>query len=606
MKLSWCALVASCIAVPRHHRNPLHSHLVTPEVKEINDNQTPYFPSTKFIHGLQINIGSGTHEEVVKAATQAMAEKLGLKVEDLKVTDSYRDKDGIDHVLAFRTLNGVPIINSNIAFHAKNGRLIVMDFADVKTEGSEIRESPISHAHAAITVTLEQATQIASKRYHAPLDKEFKPELVYIQKKNGQIASAHLIQLRDDQKHIWCRVALDVTNGEILEYVNYVNTFNYQAIELPNDNPKNGFKFIVNPERKPASPFGWVTNKQTDGNNARIVHNDKPLGFDHQFGFSYRWQSNLPPNNVANVKASMVNAFYVVNRMHDISYAFGFDEANGNFQNQNGKADGKPGDAVNVIVQDSTGVNNANFATPPDGQKPRMRLYLFNNPVNVDSAMANDVIIHEYGHGISNRLTGGSHQGNCLMTLESGGMGEGWSDAFAFMLERKATDKPNTNFVMGSYVTGGRGIRSHPYSTNLQTNPLKYSTLSKLNQVHAIGTVWATMLYELFTELIVKYGFNGNWDNPNLTSGNTIALRLMMGGLKLQPCNPTLLQARDAIIKADAATFGGRYHCIIWLAFAKRGMGVKAVRNGNVYTDDGTVPVRCIVPRLPKGIKKHF
>ncbi|KAI8893741.1 Fungalysin metallopeptidase-domain-containing protein [Globomyces pollinis-pini] len=495
----------------------------------------------------------------------------------------------------------------SIAFHAQNGRLIVMDFADVNTEGSEIRESQISHAHAAIKVSLEQATQIASKRYHAPLDNQFKPQLVYIQKKNGQMASAHLIQLRDDQKHIWCRVALDVTNGEILEYVNYVNTFSYQAIELPKDNPKDGFKFIVNPERKPASPFGWVTGKETDGNNARIVHKDKTLTFNDKKGFKYPWQAKLPPNDAANVKASMVNAFYVVNRMHDISYAFGFDEKNGNFQNKNGKPGGKPGDPVNVIVQDSTGVNNANFATPPDGQKPRMRLYLFNNPANVDSALANDVIIHEYGHGISNRLTGGSHQGNCLMTLESGGMGEGWSDAFAFMLERKATDKPNTNFIMGRYVTGGKGIRSHPYSTNLQTNPLKYSSLNKLNQVHAIGTVWATILYELLSDLTLKYGFNRNWDNANLKAGNIVALRLMMGGLKLQPCNPTLLQARDAIIKADAATYKGKYHCNIWKAFAKRGMGVKAKKNGNTYTDDGTIPAKCRKAVKPgKPVKKFI
>ena len=33
-------------------------------------------------------------------------------------------------------------------------------------------------------------------------------------------------------------------------------------------------------------------------------------------------------------------------------------------------------------------------------------------------------------HGITNRMTGGG-TGRCLQTTESGGMGEGWSDAMA-------------------------------------------------------------------------------------------------------------------------------------------------------------------------------
>jgi hypothetical protein len=55
-------------------------------------------------------------------------------------------------------------------------------------------------------------------------------------------------------------------------------------------------------------------------------------------------------------------------------------------------------------------------------------------PVNVNlkdlgvgyknSSFDNGVMIHEYGHGISNRLTGQGY--SCLTSLEQ--MGEGWSD----------------------------------------------------------------------------------------------------------------------------------------------------------------------------------
>jgi len=44
--------------------------------------------------------------------------------------------------------------------------------------------------------------------------------------------------------------------------------------------------------------------------------------------------------------------------------------------------------------------------------------------------MDNSIPVHEYTHGLTNRLTGGG-TGTCLQTTEAGGMGEGWSDAMA-------------------------------------------------------------------------------------------------------------------------------------------------------------------------------
>lgn len=41
-----------------------------------------------------------------------------------------------------------------------------------------------------------------------------------------------------------------------------------------------------------------------------------------------------------------------------------------------------------------------------------------------DGALENDIVIHEYTHGITNRMTGGG-TGRCLQTTEAGGMGEG-------------------------------------------------------------------------------------------------------------------------------------------------------------------------------------
>jgi subtilisin-like proprotein convertase family protein len=43
--------------------------------------------------------------------------------------------------------------------------------------------------------------------------------------------------------------------------------------------------------------------------------------------------------------------------------------------------------------------------------------------------------------------------------------------------------------------------------------------------------------------------------------------------MKLTPCNPTMLQARDGIIQADANLNGGANRCKLWTAFAGRQMG---------------------------------
>ena len=52
--------------------------------------------------------------------------------------------------------------------------------------------------------------------------------------------------------------------------------------------------------------------------------------------------------------------------MHDFAYRYGFTEKAFNFQQSNFGKGGKEGDRVLMGVQDASGVNNANFATPPE------------------------------------------------------------------------------------------------------------------------------------------------------------------------------------------------------------------------------------------------
>ncbi len=64
--------------------------------------------------------------------------------------------------------------------------------------------------------------------------------------------------------------------------------------------------------------------------------------------------------------AARVNAFYIINTVHDFLYKYGWTEAAFNFQNDNFGKDGEGDDRVLMSVQDASGTDNANFATPPE------------------------------------------------------------------------------------------------------------------------------------------------------------------------------------------------------------------------------------------------
>jgi extracellular elastinolytic metalloproteinase len=102
--------------------------------------------------------------------------------------------------------------------------------------------------------------------------------------------------------------------------------------------------------------------------------------------------------------------------------------------------------------------------------------------------------------------------------------------------------------------------------------------------------------YNRYWNLVDAAGFSANLLDAKQEKGNIIAMQLLVGGLMLQPCNPTFLQARDAILQADQAYYSSKYKCAIWKAFAKRGMGVDATgvyRKQAGLVDGFKVPETC-------------
>ena len=214
---------------------------------------------------------------------------------------------------------------------------------------------------------------------------------------------------------------------------------------------------------------------------------------------------------------------------------------------------------------------------------------------SLDGDFDNGIITHEYTHGISNRLTGGPANAACLQNAEQ--MGEGWSDYFALMLTTNwatanTTDGPLPRAI-GNYAVGntaaGSGIRTYPYSTNMNVNPWNYGMLATNTfggESHYVGEIWCAVLWDMTWKMIETEGINTNFYNAAGMGGNSDAFKLVMTGMKLQPCSPGFLDGRDAILKADTLLFNGKYSCAIWTAFARRGMGVNAVQGSSFSVSD--------------------
>jgi len=282
------------------------------------------------------------------------------------------------------------------------------------------------------------------------------------------------------------------------------------------------------------------------------------------------------------------------------------------------------GSPAAIVVQNIDGPATAMGGSDPSVEIPSVMitkadgdLLKANVPVNVtisdgtggvpdrDSDLDNGVIAHEYGHGISNRLTGGPNVVGCLNSnvhLEH--MGEGWSDYYALVLTTSPSDTATTARGVGSYVSfqpaDGPGIRPTPYSTDTSVNPSTYDSIKdtvNISQPHGVGYVWNTMLWEVYWNLVAKHGYNANVYADWYTGGNNLAIQLVTDGLKFQPCGPGFVDGRDAILAADEALTGGANYCEIWRGFAKRGLGTGAVQGASTSRTDNsqdfTVPATC-------------
>ncbi len=573
--------------------------------------------------------------DIALSYLREQSELLGLQPDDIEnaiVTGEYvSESNGVTHLYLQQTFRGLPIVNANINVNIMpDGRVLNAGSSFVASAATRALarsvSAPLSAAAALESLAAYfqlpgdgHVTTSAMKQHHsraqflqAPViaHSAIPAELQYVYTSDGQFELAwRLIVETPDRQH-WYDANVSATTGEVLDYADWVDHAFYNVYALPLDSPLEGTRsVVVDPEDTAASPFGWhdtngiagaeftatrgnnvFAQEDRDANNSGGFRPDgtPSLAFDFPIDFAQ------PPEN--NEAAAITNLFYWNNILHDILFQYGFDEAAGNFQQINYSGQGLGGDPVQADAQDGAGTNNANFSTPPDGFNPRMQMFVWTSTTpRRDGDFDNGIMIHEYGHGLSNRLTGGPGNSGALNAVQSGGMGEGWSDWLTLMLTQQPDDGPDDHIPIGTYALNqppdGPGIREFPYTFDMAVNPLTYDDFNLNSQVHAAGTIWASALWDLNWLLIhgdgdelPALGFNPDWyagySGPG-SAGNQLLMQLVLDAMKLQPANPSFLAGRDAILAADVALTGGENQLAIWTAFARRGMGFSADDGGS-------------------------
>lgn len=544
----------------------------------------------------------GTLEQ---AATAFIESELGLSSDGYRVRASASTTTG-GNVWVQRVVNGVPVINAvaNVGLNTDKDIIAFGANFDPSAYSTSPPDSPPTQPAISDTAAINAAAAKMAGTYSGlPVKLEY-----YVQE-DGSLTLAYVVVVistildeEGEDMHVYETFvdALDPT-GRVLGANDFSSGAVYRAVPPRlRDISQQGTTLIVDPVDTYSSPNGWHSANDTSGNNAIVYLNQditrtaKPSADGLVFDYPYNLTSR--PSDGLNPEAAKTAAFYLSNLIHDINYRYGFTEATFNFQQDNFGKGGIGGDRIRVSVQDASAKNNARFTTFPEesgGSGALMQLFVWTRSMpSRDSAVANDIVAHEQTHGTTSRMTGGGTV-RCLQTTEANGLSEGWSDAYANWMEQ--SDGNVKDYVFGAWVNNSPGgLRSYPYSTDPGVNPLKYSSLNYRTAPHDLGEVWANMLHNVYAELVKAYGWTGDsFTNADSPAGNVVFMRNFMDGLLLQPCNPTMLQARDAWIQGDRTRYNGIHVCSIWKAFASRGLGINAT-NSPTYTDDFTVPDECM------------
>ena len=572
------------------------------------------------------------------------AELLGLAATDMaeyEITDNvYTAVSGSTHIYFRQMYGGLPLYNGQLQVNInRDGRILSVNnlFMPSMAQAVNSPQPAFGAAHAVALAAAhlgisangleligdpangpDQRTMIRAKGLSQD---DIEAELMWLPIRRGDARLVWRFQVRTFDNNHWYDMTVDAHDGRIWTRFDWVANGNSHRVSaypaeslqhMATPPPADGRPVEASPADATASPDGWhddgtTVHTITRGNNVNAYEDsngsnspstpqpDCGATFDCDFDFPIDFGTQEPASYQ---DAAVSNLFYWNNLIHDVQFHYGFDEAAGNFQVQNFTANGAGGDDVQAEAQD-VGNCNANFATPPDGTRPRMQMFICTNasPAH-DGDFDNGVIIHEYGHGISNRLVGGPNNVGCLNNTQQGG--EGYSDWWSLAYTAEVGDAGTDKRGIGTYLLGqpvdGDGIRPQPYSTDPAINTYTYESINGLSVPHGVGSVWAQVAWEVYWALVDEHGFDIDLHNAGGGSGNHRAMFYVNQGLKNSICSPAFTDVRDGMIQAATDNFGGEDVCLLWETFGAFGLGMDAVSGGpnsTAPTNGFAIPVDC-------------
>ncbi len=568
---------------------------------------------------------SAPSEEIGRAFVREMATQSGLSDGDLAglyLVKEYRTAhNGVTHLVYKQRFLGMEVVNAEWVVNIdRDGQVINSGGSLFGAPVSGALASPssvMSAVRAAVGAVnprlagrflpfLRESAEAGRKvRFHpGALAEGVDGELMWYGV-DGTARAAWVFWIVDENGVDAWQTVVDAETGKVLakEPLTWYQSPKGLVYEKgsPQPNPTPGVRTDVRPmvERTmqpltgdpAASPLGWVTGNQTAGNNVIAGANQLGTLFlltpemakaaDANFSFPLKLGPDAP-NPVNFDDAVTTNVFYWANRAHDLFHAIGFDEGAGNYQQNNLGRGGAGGDPIYVYSHYGSAeplasggeFGNAFYTSRrmgQDGAQAMVAMFLFPSRAAglwADGALDAEVIVHEYTHGVSTRLV------RSLGGAQGGAMGEAWSDFFALEFTLPEGAPPDGLYPTGEYVTQGfgLGIRTRPYTTDMNLNPLTYAQFGRISrgttpEVHADGEIWVEALWEMRAALIKQFGEK---------EGRRRVRLLVIDGMKLSPPTPSYVDARDAILLADKVDFNGASQQQIWAAFARRGLGVLA------------------------------
>jgi hypothetical protein len=585
----------------------------------------------------------GTPRQVALRWARANLDVLGLVEADLKglrLANEYHAPNGVTRLIFQQTYKGVPALDSTLRVNvAKDGR-VVNAGGRPRTALRVSSTKPALNATQAVTAAL---TAVGAQTGRA--------SSVKLRIAATGARSARLVWrlwLEEDDRAAW-HVVVDANTGALIRKANQVKfagkglAWDWYPGAPAGGTPREiDFTKWLTETGRLRGNFTHVYNDADntedcavvtceDPNPDDIVTPDEEIRPDGITEGDWLYEYTPIPSPAGNCPAAgcawnhLVNGSWRLNRDQDGTQVFffvntfaehlkappiSFDESV-NFQFENKSDVGKGGDGIFASAMDAAAngglrpipvlySDNANMLTRPDGTPPRMQMYLFEPLVappaldypfsDVSGGADASVIYHEFTHGLSNRLIVDAEGEGAVNAIQSGSMGEAWSDFYAmdFVMSQgflKDTDAPG-EVKLGSFVDGGQDlIRTEAIDCRpgdpVEKCPRKrgvspegggytYEEFGRIipggAEVHADGEIWAQTLMDLRRRLVADH---------SEVKGSDRALAYVTRGMELSVDEPSFIDMRNAILQADLLA-GKRDQRRIWEVFAARGMGAGA------------------------------